>query len=199
MSEPYVFIIGFRIPGATEPDEYSVRAYDDERLQDMALMGPDEHGVFDAEFEREGDSFAAVVRSGLTDLAAGFPEAEILELRQDNLVSLAAIARRLGRSHESVRLYARGKRGPGGFPAPAARLDGKTEVWRWPEVGVWWREVVGEPVEQLEEDLFLTMLNDALEIRRVAGEINLEPAHAAAIAAVLPDALRGEPPAVSAS
>jgi hypothetical protein len=199
MSEPHVFIVRFRIPGAAEPDEYSVRAYDDERLQDMALMGPDEHGVFDAEFERDGDSFAAIVRSGLTDLAAVFPEAEILELRQDSLVSLAAIARRLRRSHESVRLYARGKRGPGGFPAPAARLDGKTEVWRWPEVGVWWREVVGEPVEQLEEDLFLTMLNDALEIRRVAGELDLEPEHAATIADVLPVQLRHAAPATSAS
>ena len=62
-------------------------------------------------------------------------------------MSIAAIARRLGRSHESIRLYARGKRGPGGFPPPAGKLDEKTEVWRWPDVAIWWQEDVGEAVD----------------------------------------------------
>jgi hypothetical protein len=190
MAEPHSFMVRFRIPGATEPDDYAVRAYEDDRLQDMALMGPDEHGVFDAEFDRETDSFAAAVSSALRDLAAVFPEAEILEVEQDNLVSIAAIARKVGRTHESIRLYARGKRGPGGFPAPAGKLDAKTEVWRWPDVAIWWREAVGEPIEQLQEDLYLTMLNDALEMRRVASHLDVDPAELAAVAEVLPEQLR---------
>jgi hypothetical protein len=198
MLEPHTFMIRFRIPGATDPDDFSVRAYEDERLQDVALMGPDEHCTFDGEFDREADSFPAAVSSALRDLTAVLSEAEILEVEQDNLVSIAAIARKLGRTHESIRLYARGKRGPGGFPAPAGKLDEKTEVWRWPDVAVWWQEKLGEAVEQLQEDLFLTMLNDALDMRRAASHLRIEPAHLAAIAEVLPEQLRNLAPAAPA-
>ena len=45
-------------------------------------MGPDEHGVFDAGFDREADSFPAAVGSAIHDLAAVFPEAEIREVEQ---------------------------------------------------------------------------------------------------------------------
>jgi hypothetical protein len=199
MTDPHTFTIRFRIAGATEPDDYSVLAYEDDRLQDMALMGPDEHGVFDAEFDREADLFPAAISSALRDLTTVFPEAEILEVAQDNLVSIAAIARKVGRTHESIRLYARGKRGPEGFPAPAGKLDEKTEVWRWPDVAVWWQETLGEAVDQLQEDLFLTMLNDALDMRRAASHLQLEPAHLAAIAEVLPEELRNLAHAVPAA
>jgi hypothetical protein len=190
LSETHTFLIHFRIPDAVEPDEYAVRAYDDDRLQDMALAGPDEHGQFDAEFDRDADSFPAAVGSAIQDLSAVFPEAEILSVDADNLVSIAAIARRLGRSHEGVRLYARGKRGPGNFPAPAGRLDAKTEVWRWPDVALWWQESVGEPVPELQDDLFLTVLNDALEMRRAAEHLEIDDEDLIAVAAILPPRLR---------
>lgn len=190
MSETHTLIIHFEISGATEPDDFAVRAYEDERLQDMALMGPDERGVFEAEFDREAESLQASAVSALSDLTAVFPEAEILGIEQDLLVSIAAIARRTGRSHESVRLYARGKRGPGKFPAPAGKLDAKTEVWRWPDVAIWWQEELGEEIPELEDDLFLTMLNDALEIRRTAGHVDMDAEALEALAAALPDELR---------
>jgi hypothetical protein len=106
---------------------------------------------------------------------------------------IAAIARRLGRSHESVRLYARDKRGPGGIPAPAGKLDAKTEVWRWPEVAVWWQDAIGEPVARLQDDLFLTVLNDALEMRRAAEHLEIDDDELSAVAAILPPKLRSVP------
>ncbi len=193
MAEPHTFLIHMRIPGAVEPDEYAIRAYDDDRLQDMMLAGPDEHGVFDTEFDREADSFPAAVGSAIHDLSAVFPEAEILSVDPETLVSIAAIARRLGRSHESVRLYARGKRGPGNFPAPAGKIDAKTEVWRWPDVALWWQESVGEPVPKLQDDLFLTVLNDALEMRRAAEHLEIDDDELSAVAAILPPTLRSVP------
>lgn len=198
MPDPHELILRFRIPGAMEPDEYAVRAYEDDRLQDMALMGPDERGVFDAEFDRQADSFRAAVVSAMHDLTAVFPEAEILEVEHESLVTIAAIARRLGRSHESIRLYARGKRGPGGFPSPAGKLDAKTEVWRWPEVAVWWQETLGERIGQLQDDLFLTILNDALDMRRAAQHVDLAADQLAAIAQALPEELREAASAVPA-
>jgi len=189
MADTHTFLIHFRIPEATEPDEYAVRAYDDERLGDAALMGPDEHGVFDAEFDREAESFRGAVSSALGDLVAVFPEAEVHSVDADNLVSIAAIARRLDRSHESVRLYARGTRGPGNFPAPVGKLDAKTEVWHWPDVALWYRDTLGEPVPELQDNLFLTMLNDALEMRRTAEHLEIDDEELSAIVAILPPRL----------
>jgi hypothetical protein len=191
MSEPYVFIMHFNILGATDPDETSIRVYDDDRLQDMALMGPDEYGYFEAEFEREARSLPAAVLSALRDLMGVLPEAEVIRVEDEALVSLGAIARRLGRSHESVRLYARNKRGPGNFPAPIAKIDDKTEVWNWNDVAAWWEASHGEPVQGRRESAFLSLLNDALDMHRTARRIADDPhEEMEAIAEVLPAPVR---------
>jgi hypothetical protein len=41
----------------------------------------------------------------------------------------------LGRTYESVRLLAAGKRGPGGFPAPLS--TGQWALYSWAEVSAW--------------------------------------------------------------
>ena len=171
MSVPHTFIIRFAIPGATEPDEFAVRVYEDERLQDMALMGPDQYGIFDADFERGSRSLPAAVVSALHDLVAVLHEAEPIRVENDRLVTIAAIARRLGRSHESVRLYARNKRGPGNFPAPVGKIDDKTAVWDWGDIAQWWEHAHGEPMEGTADSAFLTIVNCALEMRRAAARL----------------------------
>lgn len=191
MSDPYTFIIRFAIPGATTPDEFAMRVYEDERLQDMALMGPDEHGVFDADFERESASLPAAVVSAMRDLASVLPEAEPIRVENDNLVTIAAIARRLGRSHESVRLYSRNKRGPGNFPAPVGKIDDKTAVWEWGDITQWWEQAHGEPVEGTADSAFLTIINDVLEMRRAAGRLGDGQAEElAAVAELLPSEVK---------
>lgn len=55
------FTVHFRIPGAIEPDAYAVRAYESDRLDDIALGGPDDQSVFEAEFDRESDSTSEVL------------------------------------------------------------------------------------------------------------------------------------------
>ena len=91
MTETHTFLIRLRIPDAVEPDEYAIRAYDDDRLQDMSLAGPDEDEAFDAEFDREDDSFSGAVRSAMEDLTAVFPEAEILSVDAEHLADLSAL------------------------------------------------------------------------------------------------------------
>jgi hypothetical protein len=166
-STGHVFIVLFQIPEAREPDEYAVRAYDDEGLQDMSLSGPDSAGVFDADFERKGPSFPDAVLSALHDLQRVFPEATILRAEPDDLVTVAAMAERVGRSHESVRLLANNQRGPGNFPPPAARLDAKTQVWRWADVAPWLEDHLGE-LPGDEHAAFIAALNDILDLRRNA-------------------------------
>jgi hypothetical protein len=187
MSEPHTFIIRFAIPGATEPDEFAARVYEDERLQDMALMGPDQYGMFDADFERGSGSLPAAVVSGLQDLVSVLPEAEPIRVENDRLVTIAAIARRLGRSHESVRLYSRNKRGPGNFPAPVGKIDDKTAVWDWGDIAQWWEQAHDEPVEGIADSAFLTIVNCALEMRRAAARLAGGPEEElAAVADLLP-------------
>lgn len=191
MSEPYTFIIRFAIQGATEPDEYATRVYEDERLQDMALMGPDEYGMFDADFEREAGSLPAAVVAAMHDLASVLPEAEPLRVENENLVTIAAIARRLGRSHESVRLYARNKRGPGNFPAPVGKIDDKTAVWDWGDIAQWWEQGHREPVEGTGDTAFLTLINDALEMRRAVARLaDGQDEELAAVAELLPSQVK---------
>lgn len=168
----HTFIVEFAIASLTDPDPIAVRFYDDEALQDASISGPDDYGRFEAEFDREDATFARAALSALRDLRRVLPEAEILRFAHEDLVSLAAIARRLGKTHECVRLYARNKRGPGTFPPTAGRLDAKTEVWRWSEIAAWWQETHEEPIAGIEEDLVLTLLNDALEMRRIAAQID---------------------------
>jgi hypothetical protein len=71
------------------------------------------------------------------------PGARALRLDQD-LVSISDIAERTGRTRESVRLLADGKRGPGGFPAPVGSVGDAIRVWPWAAVADWFRISLNE-------------------------------------------------------
>jgi hypothetical protein len=159
-------------------------------------MGPDEYGTFDADFERESASLPAAVVSALRDLACVLPEAEPIRVENDNLVTIAAIARRLGRSHESVRLYARNKRGPGNFPAPVGKIDDKTAVWEWGDIAQWWQQAHDDPVEGTADTAFLTIINDVLEMRRAVARLaSDQDEELAAVADLLPSEVKRAVPA----
>ena len=110
----------------------------------------------------------------------------MLRVDPDDLVTLSGIASRVGRTHESVRLLAAGKRGPGTFPVAAGKLEGKTRVWRWHEVVSWFEEDLGVEVPGGENAAFLAGLNDILSLRRVAPQAVDSVATARAMAALLP-------------
>jgi hypothetical protein len=181
----YTFMIRFTIEGE-DLDSLSVRVYD--RVEDASLMGPDEDGTFLIEFDRRADAYALAVTRAVAELRSTLPDAVILRVEGDDLATMADIAKRAGRSDESVRLLIAGRRGPGGFPPPAGRLDSRTRVWRWADVAPWFADVLGEPLSGTDESAFLQVLNDALDLRRVAG--GLGAAERGAIAGLITDALQ---------
>jgi hypothetical protein len=92
------------------------------------------------EFDRDATSFSTALASAIHDLTNALPGLEIVRVEPDDLVSMATIAERSGRSRESIRLLATERRGPGGFPAPIAYVDHKTRLWHWPDVAHWLTE-----------------------------------------------------------
>jgi hypothetical protein len=60
---------------------------------------------------------------------------QVIGVASNDVVSLKDIAARTGRTYESARLLATGKRWPGGFPAPLSR--GQWGLYSWTEVSTW--------------------------------------------------------------
>jgi hypothetical protein len=93
-----------------------------------------------AAFDREAISFSEALASAIHDVTCAVPGLQVVRIEPDQLVTLAAIAERSGRSREYIRLLSNSERGPGGFPAPVAYTDRKTRLWHWPDVAHWLNE-----------------------------------------------------------
>jgi hypothetical protein len=178
------FILRFLARGWSA-DNLSIYIY--ERIGDASLMGPDEDGSFLIEFDRRASSLPRAVSSALQELLKALPDATVLRIEEDDLATMADIARRSGRTAESIRLLVGGRRGPGGFPPAAGHLDARTKVWRWADVAQWFEETLGEPLPDTSDSAFLQAFNDALEIRRLARRLGKPQRRA--IADALPDEL----------
>lgn len=132
-----------------------------------------ERGLAVAEFDREDDSLAKAIASAIKAVeTAGLVPLRIID---EDILTLADIADRIGQSRESVRRYAAGARGPGGFPPPVNPGREGTVVYRWSEVAPWFRDQLGLDVE--EADPALAMANLVLQARRYRDRVR----HASAL------------------
>lgn len=184
----HTFQVVFALPGedSLEPhlDELQAAGCDD-----AAFIGPAVDGTFIAEFDREAPTFTTAVVSALEALRATLPHVRLLRVQPEDIVSLSAIAARTGRTDESVRLLAQGRRGPGGFPPAAGWINEKTQVWRWADVARWFADTLGEPPSGTEHAGFLAALNDALDLATRAGDLRGRPDELRAVRQFLPDEL----------
>jgi predicted DNA-binding transcriptional regulator AlpA len=114
-----------------------------------------------AEFARQASSLADAVLSAIHDVeSVGCLRA--LRVEPDDLVTAAEIAKRLGRTRESVRLLIAGRRGSGDFPPPVSHLRSRTRLWRWSDVAAWAKQLTPE---QEHEARLLATANAVLELR----------------------------------
>ncbi|MEN8150563.1 MAG: DNA-binding protein [Planctomycetota bacterium] len=126
------------------------------------------NGVPFIDFDRTAPSLAKAVLSAIHDVARSGTGARVVRIEPGDLVNASEIARRLGRTRESVRLLIRGTRGPGGFPPPVADLRTRSPVWSWAAVAHW---VVANGISQnvgLEQARFIAAANTALSLARHA-------------------------------
>jgi hypothetical protein len=111
-------------------DEAADRLYEgfDEEIGIEA--GP--KGTF-IEFDRDAASFLDAALDAVTDvIRLGYEPLAV----EDELVSMADIADRTGRSRQSVSMLVNGQRGPGSFPRAAAG-NVRSPLWHWADVAVW--------------------------------------------------------------
>jgi len=94
-------------------------------------------GVQYAEFDRDAGSYGMALTSAVADVKRAIPNARVVHVEPDELVTMSEIADRLGRSRESIRLLISGGRGPGDFPPAVSHVRSRPRLWRWPEVLGW--------------------------------------------------------------
>lgn len=115
-----------------------------------------ENGFPIAEFDREADTMADAITSAVKTLDhAGLTALRVLD---QDLVTLADIADRIGQSRESVRRYATGDRGPGAFPPPVNPARDGTVFFRWSEVRPWIEENLNVAIPDIDPSLVVANL-----------------------------------------
>jgi hypothetical protein len=139
-----------REPTDDELDRLLATSRDDPGIE----VGPD--SVF-VDFRREAPTLAEALVSAVRDLEAiGLRALRVID---EDLLTLADIADRIGRSRESVRRYAIGARGGGAFPPPVSpERDIGTAFYRWSEVAPWLRERLGMDVPDVDPSLVVANL-----------------------------------------
>jgi hypothetical protein len=150
---------------------------------DDAVLGR-RNGVVVADFDRASPSFGAAVWSAVTQVERAVPGLRVARVEPEDLVGISDIAARTKRTRESVRLLVEGRRGPGGFPAPAVWLAGDRRLWHWADVNGWWTRILLEKLPD-EEDLgFVRILNSLLDLRQQAHK-GIEPQATQVVVSVL--------------
>lgn len=139
------------------------RLYDAFDEEISVESGPKGHWVG---FEREAGSFLDAVLDAL---------AEVIELGleplavEDELVSIADIAERTGRTRQSVSMLVDGNRGPGDFPPPAAG-NVRSPLWHWADVATWFEREAGDIAGVADRLQTIAAVNGALANRVLARE-----------------------------
>ncbi len=127
-------------------------------------------GVVFLDFTREAESFEEALTSAIRDVEKAGVGARVTRVEPDEVVTMSDIASRIGRTRENVRQMATGMRGPGGFPAPVAKLTKRSPIWRLTEVLRWLKDKQAAAVDEdeLARAEVIAGANAVLELRRVA-------------------------------
>ncbi|MCA1673309.1 MAG: DNA-binding protein, partial [Actinobacteria bacterium] len=106
-------------------------------------------------FDRDAASLLEALLSAIHDVeSTGLTVCAVVS---DDLVSLKDIAKRTDRTYEAARLWASGRRGPGGFPPPVTAADGWS-LYSWVQVSEWLRvNLLSETAAQPDKRILAAM------------------------------------------
>jgi hypothetical protein len=131
---------------------------------DDGLVG-ERDGYAYVAFQRHAPDLATAIAEAIEQVEAVLPGYAVARIEPDDLVTMSVIAERVGRTRESVRLLIAERRGPGGFPPPVARIDGRTRLWRWADVYDWFHQAMGTAPGSAPPARIISAANAALELR----------------------------------
>ena len=125
------------------------------------------------DFDREAETVADAVFEATEAIEAAVPGARVVHVEPDGLVTMAEVAKRTGRTRESVRLLINGERGPGGFPPPATHFKSRNRMWEWQQVAAWFADALDEPLEaDSTTSGFIAAFNAGLRLRRAEDKLD---------------------------
>lgn len=130
-----------------------------------ALVGRAD-GIQYLDFDRDAESLEGAVLSAVSDIES-VTGVEVVRLADAGLVSMADIAKRTGRTRESVRLLIAGERGSGDFPPPVTDPRSRYRLWRSSDVDRWFVENLGTPPID-RDDRVVAAINAGLDLRHNA-------------------------------
>ncbi len=113
-------------------------------------------------FDRDAASLLEALTSAIRDVES--TGLVVCALVSDDLVSLKDVAMRTGRTYEAARLWASGKRGPGGFPPPVTAADGWS-LYSWVQVSEWLRTNLLTETEARPDERILAAVDHVLRAR----------------------------------
>jgi|SRR5215207_438988 len=141
--------------------------FSDEKIDALFEAGCDDatfgsvDGAHYADFNREASTLGEALSSAIAAVES-VPGLRVRRVEPDDLVTMSEIAKRLGRTRESVRLLIAGERGPGDFPHPVSHLRSRNRLWRWSNVASWaFRE---DNVEARTNARFIAAVNATLDL-----------------------------------
>jgi len=94
-------------------------------------------GCLLVDFTRVGESFDKAVLGAIRDVESADLGITVSRIQPENYVTASEIARRTGRSRESIRQLIEGERGSGGFPAPITNIGKMSPAWLWADITPW--------------------------------------------------------------
>jgi hypothetical protein len=127
------------------------------------------------EFERDASDWAHAIGSAIREVEK-LPNLMVAGAGQDDRVTALDIADRAGCTREAVRLWAIGRRGPGGFPAPEWTSPSGERFWSWAKVARWLNDRHGITVDTEPDEI--RWVDAILTARRAAVEVQLALADA---------------------
>jgi hypothetical protein len=166
---PHVYSFSLVLQGANDLTPELADALYEAGCDDV-LVGS-RNGVLFAEFDREARSSAEAIVSAIRQIESAGVGLTVVRVEPDELVSAAEIADRVGLNRETIRLYAMGRRGPGNFPPPVARLRGRSPLYRWTDVAPWLAHhastAAADAIAEVEAATLIGLLNAAFDLRRL--------------------------------
>jgi hypothetical protein len=120
-------------------------------------------GVPYLSFARRAPSMREAILSAIRDVLSTDVGLEVMRVDDCNLVTLAEIGRKIGRTRQLVHQFATGTRGAGGFPPPACHITDKHPLWRWCEVAYWLRANNMLKEETYIEAIDIDVINASLD------------------------------------